>query len=52
VQSLMVPELSTVALLGQIVRVQRRADNLWELGLTFAQAPESYVRLPDDAHAV
>jgi serine/threonine protein kinase len=52
VQSLVIPELATVALLGQIVRVQRRADNLWELGLTFAQAPESYVRLPDDAHAV
>jgi serine/threonine protein kinase len=40
VQSLLTPELSGLALLGQVVRVQRRAPDLVKVGLAFVKGAE------------
>jgi hypothetical protein len=52
VQPLLSPELPGLALLGQVVRVQRRDDDVYEVGLAFAKGPETLVRLPGDSHLV
>jgi serine/threonine protein kinase len=43
VQSLLTPQLATVALLGRVTRVRPRDDGLYEIGAAFVEWPETFV---------